>query len=113
MRPNQPGYYLALTFFLCVISVIFFPRIFAGSLEVFSIARVDGQVGIVSKPLRPTNGNITQLFRFFLAVLTFFAMATLAREGNSARPVVIALIVATLMHALLGALDELLDPGQS
>lgn len=119
MRPGQPGFWLLLLGLFCILAALFFPRIFQGRTEVFSIARSDSMTAILSLPLRPNAGNLTQLFRIGLGVLAFFALATAFRRRPAAGPVVAAMIVATCVHFALGWLDvishatglpELLDP---
>lgn len=105
MRPLQPGFFLLVLFAFCVLATMVFPRLFAGQTEVFGIARVEGQVGIVTRPLGPTNGNLTQLFRVSLGVMVFLALATVFRRAPDPGAVVAALAVGTGVHATLGVLD--------
>jgi hypothetical protein len=119
MRLGQPGFWLLLLGLFCILSALFFPRVFQGQTEVFSIARGDSRAVIILVPLRPNTGNLTQLFRAGLGLLAFFALATAFRRRPDAGPVVIAMIVATCLHVALGWLDvisyavglpELLEP---
>ncbi|TMV86155.1 hypothetical protein FGG78_20125 [Thioclava sp. BHET1] len=105
MRPFQPGFWLILLSLYCIVSAMIGPRFFEGATEVFSISRVNNQDGIISVPLRPTTGNLTQLFRIFLDACTFFALATVLRERPDARWVRRALTIATVVHVTLGWLD--------
>ncbi|PRY25158.1 hypothetical protein CLV78_102335 [Aliiruegeria haliotis] len=119
MRAFQPGFWLLLLALCCVVAALFLPRLFAGETEVFGIARKDNTTGIVSRPLRPGTGNITQLFRMTLGFITFYALATLLRRRPEHGLVIGALSIATVIHFTLGWLDvatyaigmsELLDP---
>ena len=119
MRPGQPGFYLLLLTFYCIVATLVFPRLFAGQTEVFGISRDDNKTEIISVFLRPTTGNITQLFRLMLDVLAFFAAATLFRAKPDFRVVFSAMIAATVVNIVLGwadvltfavGLPELLDP---
>lgn len=107
LRPFQPGFFLAVVMVIAALSAIFYPRIFAGETEVFGIARSADGPGIVSFPLRPTTGNITQLFRLTLGFLVFVALATVFRRTPDARPVLTAMIVATCVHFAMGWIDVL------
>ncbi len=119
MRPFQPGSFLLLLALSCFIAAMFLPRLFAGQTEVFGLSRTDNQSGIVSLPLRPTTGNITQLFRMVLGFLTFYALATLMRGRPDHHIVLRAMTIATVINFTLGWLDvvtfaagmkELMDP---
>lgn len=119
MRPYQPGFFLLLLLVWCAVSAILLPRIFAGQTEVFGIARVEGQIGIVMRPLAPGGGNLSQLVRMGLSGMSFLVLATLFRLGPNPRPVVFGLAVAAVVHVVLGwadvltyqaGLSQLLDP---
>jgi hypothetical protein len=107
LRPFRPGFFLGVVLVVAAFSAIFLPRVFAGQTEVFGIARGTDGAGIVSFPLRPTTGNITQLFRLTLGILVFIALATAFRRRPEAQPVLTAMIVTTTVHAALGLLDVL------
>lgn len=119
MRPFQPGFFLLLLLVWCAASAFLLPRLFEGQTEVFGMARVQGQIGILLKPLMPSSGNFSQLFRMILSVMSFVALATLFRLNPDPRPVVIAMAAAAVVHVLLGWADvlsfeagmaQLLDP---
>ena len=108
MRLGQPGFWLLLLGLFCIASALFFPRLFHGQTEVFSLARGEVGMAIISVPLGPSTGNLTQLFRIGLGVLAFMALATAFRRRPDARPVVTAMIVATCVHFALGWLDVIM-----
>ncbi|MGC9368076.1 MAG: hypothetical protein ACP5DX_00920 [Paracoccaceae bacterium] len=119
MRLGQPGFWLLLLGLFCIAAALFFPRLFHGQTEVFSLARGDVGAAIISVPLGPSTGNLTQFFRIGLGVFAFLALATTFRRRPDAQPVVAAMIVATCVHFTLGWLDvtvhaaglpELLEP---
>jgi hypothetical protein len=105
MRPFSPGFFLMCLLLYGMFATVFFPRIFAGQTEVFSIGRVEGRTGIVMQQLRPGSGNITQLFRLTLGTMLFLALATVFRYVPDRRLVVVSLCVATCVHMALGVLD--------
>lgn len=122
LRYGQPGFWLMLLGVYAIFSALFLPRVFAGETGVFSLARINNETGIVEIPLRPTSGNITQLFRLFLGFAAYLALATVFRIRPDARMVVTAVAVATGVNAALGWLDvlsfeagipEVLDPLRS
>ena len=96
---------LALFFCYAVVATLFFPRIFEGMTEVFSIGRVAGQVGIVSRPLAPGGGNLSQLVRMFLAILAFAVPAVVMIRRGDVRLAYHAILAMSLTHAALGLLD--------
>ncbi|NOX40225.1 MAG: hypothetical protein GXP05_06845 [Alphaproteobacteria bacterium] len=119
LRIGRPGFYLTLLALFAIVSALVFPRLFSGNTEVFAIARDENQTRIMLVPLKATTGNLTQLFRFTLNVLTFLAVATAFRLRPDPRYVLIAMIAATAVHVILGTVDvlsvltgfsELLDP---
>lgn len=121
-RMGGPGFWMLLLICFSIVATLFFPRVFYGQTEVFLIARVDGAVGITSAPLRPTTGNLTQLFRMMLGALAYFALATAFRRRPDVGLVVQAMIAGTVVNFALGWLDvashaaglpDLLDPIQS
>ncbi|MBY6089572.1 hypothetical protein ACX9MO_17100 [Pseudooceanicola sp. 502str34] len=107
MRPFQPGFWLLLLLVYSIVATLFFPRLFAGQTEVFSLSRSANDGGIISVPLRPTNGNLTQLFRILLGGMAFYAMAVLFRMRPSADLALKAVGTATVVHVGMGWLDLL------
>lgn len=105
VRPGQPGFWLAVLLLFGIVSALFAPRLFAGATEVFSISRAANGRGIVSTPLRPDSGNITQLFILTLSALAFVALAATFRAAPDPRAVLTALAVTTWVHVALGWLD--------
>jgi hypothetical protein len=105
MRPGQPGFYVFLLTAFTIVSAVLFPRLFQSATEVFGIARSDNVTRITMVPLRATTGNFTQLFRILLDAMTFLALASVFRLRPDPKPILTAMIVVTLVHAVLGALD--------
>lgn len=105
MRYGQPGFWMMMLFIYATFATLMFPSIFAGQTEVFSLSRSANETGIISIPLRPSSGNLTQLFRLGLGVAIFFAVATVFRVRPDGKTVVFALAVATGVNAALGWLD--------
>ena len=87
------------------LATLFFPRIFAGETEVFSLSRTVGQKGIVSGPLRPGTGNLSQLLRLYLAVAAFFATAMVVWRWKDPGLIYKAVGAATLVHVGMGFFD--------
>ena len=67
---NGATIFLLLFAAYAIVATVFLPRIFAGETEVFSIGRVTGQraPGIISRPLGPGGGNLTQMLRLVLGL---------------------------------------------
>jgi hypothetical protein len=104
-RPGGPGVFLILFLLYAAICTIFMPRVFAGETEVFSIGRVANQIGIISRPLRPGTGNLSQLIRMILSILGFAAAAAVVLRRPDTRLVVRVMTVATAVHVSAGLLD--------
>ncbi|WP_163850756.1 hypothetical protein [Pseudooceanicola aestuarii] len=105
MRHGQPGYWMLLLLLWSVAATLLFPTVFRGQTEVFAIARRANETGIVTVPLRPGTGNLTQLFRMILGAATFLALATVFRLRPEAATVQRAIAAATGINVALGWLD--------
>ncbi|MEL6570931.1 MAG: hypothetical protein AAFQ64_04690 [Pseudomonadota bacterium] len=105
MRVGHPGFWLMLLFIYATFASLMFPTIFSGQTEVFSLSRSANESGIISIPLRPSSGNLTQLFRLGLGVAIFFALATVFRVRPDGTTILTAIVVATVVNAGLGWLD--------
>lgn len=103
--PGGPGLLLLLFLGYATLITLFMPRIFAGETVVFSIGRSD--TGIVSAPLRPGGGNLSQLLRMILSVSAFaLVFAVIWRRPDPAL-VLRAMMVATAVHVAMGVIDIL------
>ncbi|WP_371154043.1 hypothetical protein [Jannaschia sp. 2305UL9-9] len=105
VKVGQPGFWLLLLTIFAVVATLIFPTLFRGETMVFGVARDGNENGIVSSPLRPSTGNLTQLFRHFLGICVFLAAATLFRLQPDSRPALFAVSVATILNVILGWLD--------
>jgi len=105
MRFPLAGFWMLLLMVYATICTLMFPAVFAGQTEVFSLSRSANESGIISIPLAPSSGNLTQLFRLGLGVAIFYACATVFRVRPDAKTVVLGLIVASSVNAALGWLD--------
>ncbi|MFT7592983.1 MAG: hypothetical protein ACI8R4_000294 [Paracoccaceae bacterium] len=105
LRPGQPGFVLLILMAVCGMSAIFAPMVFRGATEVFSLSREANAQGIISISLRPTTGNITQLFMMTLSALAFLCFATVFRVTPDARAVLTGMAIATGINFVLGWLD--------
>ena len=105
LAPRQAGIVLVLFLAYAIFATFFFPRVFAGATQVFSLARAGNEAGIVSQPLAPGGGNLSQLLRMILSTLLFFAVALVTLRRPDPQIVLRAMTVVTLGHAGLGLLD--------
>ncbi|MGR3802522.1 hypothetical protein [Marinibacterium profundimaris] len=119
LRPGQPGFWLLLVILYGVLSAAFLPRVFAGATDIFGLSRDVNADRIISIPLGPSNGNITQTFYMVLSAACFLAVATLFRVRPDEKAVLTAMVVCTSVNFGLGMIDvissfvglpELLDP---
>jgi|HubBroStandDraft_4_1064222.scaffolds.fasta_scaffold00284_9 hypothetical protein len=102
--PNA-GFWLLLTAVYATLSAFFLPRILAGTTYVFAIARVETGPGIISTPLAPTSGNITQPIYFLGDLVCFLVFYEAASRPAGVRTVVNAAIVATAINLCFAAID--------
>ena len=101
------GIWLALFVGYATVATLFFPAIFAGQTEVFSIGREANSDGIVSAPLAPGTGNLSQLMRMYLSVAGFAVAHAAMRRRPDAGLALRAMQAATLVHLALGLADIL------
>lgn len=102
--PN-PGFWLVLTAAYAALSAVFLPRILAGSTYVFAIARTELGPGIVSTPLGPTSGNITQSIYFLGDVVCFLIFYEAASRPDGLKSAADAVIAAAAINLGLAAID--------
>lgn len=107
IKPGRPGWALFLFFCYAFFATMFFPRLFAGETEVFSIGRVAGQIGIVSRPLAPGGGNLSQLVRMMLGLIAFAVPAVVILRLGDHKLVFRTMLTVSVVHAGLGILDIL------
>ena len=105
LLPPNAGFWLLLTALYATLSAIFLPRIFAGSTYVFAIARTEVGPGIVSMPLAPTSGNITQAVYFLGDVICFLVFYDAASRPDGMKTVTAAVIAAAAINLALAAID--------
>jgi hypothetical protein len=105
--PGGAGMMLLMFMAYALIATLFFPRIFANQTEVFGIGRVANEIGIVIQPLRPGNGNLSQLMRMILSIGAFTVAFALIRRRPDPRLVLQSMMVATGVHVAMGIIDVL------
>lgn len=101
----SPGFWLLLTAAYATLSAIFLPRILAGWTYVFAIARTELGPGIVSMPLGPTSGNITQSVYFLGDVVCFLVFYEAASRADGLITVTKAVIAAAAVNLCFAAID--------
>lgn len=102
--PN-PGFWLLLTAAYATLSALFLPRILAGSTYVFAIARTELGPGIISTPLGPTSGNITQSIYFLGDVICFLIFYEAAGRADGLKTAIDAVIAAAAINLCFVAID--------
>ena len=105
LRQGQPGLFLFLLMIVTVISGLFFPRVFSGHTEVFSLVRMGGVAQIALRPLEPIGSNLGQIFRMLFSGSIFFVLATVFRKEGRHGEIHKALIIASVAHVLLAIAD--------
>ncbi|GGL77387.1 hypothetical protein [Wenxinia marina] len=107
LGPRSPGLWLLAYLVYAAVATLFFPRIFAGETEVFTISRLSNVDRIVSVPLAPVTGNLSQMLRLMLALGAFVATALVMLRLRDTALVRRAMAIVTLVHAAMGGLDIL------
>lgn len=105
LAPGQAGLILFLFLIYAIFGTVFFPRVFEGATQVFSVARAGNESGIVSQPLAPSGGNLSQLLRMLLSALAFAAVSMIMMRRQDPQIALRAMTVVTVGHAGLGFLD--------
>jgi hypothetical protein len=101
----RAGFWLLLTGGYAAISAVIFPRLFAGATYVFAIARTEIGPGIVSMPLAPTSGNITQTIYFFGDIACFLVFYAYACKPAGLKAIAYAAIAAAAINLAFAAID--------
>lgn len=101
--PN-PGFWLLITVTYGLITALFLPSIFSGMTNVYSMARNDNEVGIITLSLEPRASNVTQSLYLVAGLVCFIVVAALARSGY-ARSIASAILVAAGLNLVFAFLD--------
>lgn len=104
-RPGRAGFALIVFVLYATVATMFFPRVFAGETDVFSITRSAAGRGIELQPLGPGGGNLSQLQRLFLSTLAFAVTALAALRRPEPSFALRLVILVTMVHTTLGVLD--------
>lgn len=100
-----PGFWLAAFVVYGVLSALFLPRLFAGSIEVFSIARDStGHGSSFTRPLAPSAGNLTQAL-YLLGDLAVFAAVVAHAACGGLVTIVRAVLVAATANLVFAVAD--------
>jgi hypothetical protein len=102
--PNA-GFWLLLTAVYATLSAFFLPRILAGTTYVFAIARTEVGPGIISMPLAPTSGNITQSIYFLGDLICFLVFYAIASRPDGFKTAVNAAIASAAINLGFAAID--------
>ena len=105
LLPPNAGFWLLLTAAYAVLSAYFLPRIFAGATYVFAIARTELGPGIISMPLGPNSGNITQAVYFLGDVACFLFFFDAASRPDGVKSVTAAALAAATVNLCFAAID--------
>jgi len=101
---RQPIAWVVVVLILYTIAgAILLPRIFAGETTTFVPMRDEGRIAEV--PLVPVTGNITQLFNFVFAALSFFAFSLLMLRRRTIAAIRLGFLTWATLHVSMGFLD--------
>jgi hypothetical protein len=102
--PNA-GFWLLLTAVYATLSAYFLPRIFAGATYVFAVARTEIGPGIVSQPLTPVSGNITQSIYFIGDLACFLVFYVYASRPGGLTATINAVLLCAGINLIFAAID--------
>ncbi len=106
IEPRRPLFLFLLLVLWIVGSAMLLPRLFAGTTDVFSLARtLDTDNGTV--PLQPTSGNISQSVYAMGGFLAACATSAYARKPGGLSAAMFALMLATSLDLAFALLDIL------
>jgi len=101
----RAGFWLLLTGAYTAVSAVIFPRLFAGATYVFAIARTEIGPGIVSMPLAPASGNITQAIYFLGDIVCFVIFYAHACKPAGLKAITYAAIAAAAIDLGFAVID--------
>jgi hypothetical protein len=87
-----------------VISAVFFPKLFAGTIDVFPM-RLDLEMENRPVPLVPTTANLTQTLYFLITVVTCAASYFLCLRPNMLKHSINAMLFGGVVAIITGVLD--------
>lgn len=99
------GFWLLLTALYATLSAYFLPRIFAGATYVFAVARTEIGPGIVSQPLTPVSGNITQSIYFIGDLVCFLVFYVYASRPRGLTATVNAALLCAAVNLVFAVID--------
>ena len=100
----RAGFWFLLVVVFAILSAVFLPRIFGGMSYVYSLARNDDAVRIVTLPLAPRASNATQTLYLVADLICFAAVAAYVRRGG-ARTIAGAVLFAAALHLFFALAD--------
>ncbi|WP_342105385.1 hypothetical protein [Methylobacterium sp. SI9] len=103
----RPGFWLLITVLYALAGAVLITRLFAGSTNVYSIARLGDGVRIALVPLVPTTGNVTQSLYFASDLLAYVAFYACSKELGSRSLAVLcsAAVVCAFANFAFGLID--------
>lgn len=106
LMPPDAGFWFLVTLSYGIISALIMPRLFAGATDVFAIGKTDlGTTQILSTPLAPVSGNVTQSLYFAADFLCFLTFSAYAASGRNLLLLAKAVIVCTLTDVAFAVID--------
>lgn len=118
LRFPRPGFWVLSITIYSVLTAILLPRLFAGTIDVFSLTRTAGSVGVIREALAPRPGNLTQAGYMIVGLAAYVSVAAYAARDGAFGTMRILLATTTLLlvfvaldlFAYLRNMPELLAP---
>ena len=95
--PRRPLFLFLLLVVWTFGSAVLLPRLFDGTVSVFSLSRSAANDGDLT-PLHPTSGNLSQAIYAMGGFLAACATGAYARRPDSAKPILTGIVLVTTLH---------------
>jgi hypothetical protein len=105
LLPPNAGFWLLLAAVYTLLSAYFLPRLFSGATYVFAIARSGVAEALLSIPLAPTSGNITQAVYFLGDAICFLLFYDAASRPDGVKSVTVAVLATAAVNLCFAAID--------
>ena len=105
ITPMQTGFILLALTFWGVFSAIVLPAVFQGSFDVYPLTNPNMLAALVEYPVGPNPSNLNHSFYAVMNLVTFVAVAAMARTTNAVLAGAYAIVFASALNLVLAFLD--------
>ena len=108
-RPPNPGFWMILLGFYCLLTGMFLPRLFQGVTFVYPIGSTAYEASDSPVPLGPSSGNWTQSVYMLGSTVVFLATSLFLSHRRATRQIAVALLIYSGGILLFGLADLITD----